>query len=123
MIRITPQAAERIRAAAAEGGMEGLSLRIAAKENPDGSIEYGMGFDEAGELDIRVDCNGIDVIIAPISEPLLMGAVLDFVELEPNQYSFIFLNPNDPNFEPPNEGENCRPQGGCNCGNGGCGGS
>ncbi len=123
MIRITPQAAEQIRAAAQQGGMEELALRIAARESDDGSIEYGMGFDEAGELDIHVPCEGIDVVVAPVSEPLLQGAVLDFVEIEPGDFRFIFLNPNDPYYERPDETAGCAPRSCGGCGSGGsCGG-
>ena len=32
---------------------------------------------------------------------MLRGATLDFVELEPGDFQFIFLNPNDPNYVPP----------------------
>ena len=91
MITITPAAAERIRFSAAEGKMDGLSMRIAAKRNEDGSIHYGMGFDD----------NELDVVVAESSQALLEGTTLDFVELEPDNWQFIFMNPNDKNYSPP----------------------
>jgi iron-sulfur cluster assembly protein len=102
MITITPAAAERIRLSASEGNMDGLSMRIAAKRNPDGSIHYGMGFDD-NELDgdIHIKAGGIDVVIAESSQILLEGTTLDYVELEPENWQFIFLNPNDKNYSPP----------------------
>jgi iron-sulfur cluster assembly protein len=102
MITITPAAAERIRHAAREGKMDGLSMRVAAKRNADGSIHYGMGFDD-NELDgdIHIKAGDIDVVIAESSQLLLEGTTLDYVELEPDSWQFIFLNPNDKNYSPP----------------------
>ncbi|MEN8207163.1 MAG: iron-sulfur cluster biosynthesis family protein [Pseudomonadota bacterium] len=101
MITITPAAVEQIRHSASEGKMEGLSMRIAAKRNPDGTMHYGMGFDE-NELDgdIHVNAGGIDVVIGESSFILLEGTTLDYVELEPDNWQFIFMNPNDSNYSP-----------------------
>ncbi|MGB5306237.1 MAG: iron-sulfur cluster assembly accessory protein [Gammaproteobacteria bacterium] len=102
MITITPAAAEQIRISAREGQMEGLAMRLAAKRNPDGSIHYGMGFDDAQhEGDLQLTTEGIDVIIAEPSQALLDGTTLDYVELEPDVFQFIFMNPNDANYSPP----------------------
>jgi len=102
MITITPAAIEQIRHSASEGKMEGLSMRVAAKRNPDGSMHYGMGFDD-NELDgdIHVGADGIDVVIGESSFSLLEGTTLDYVELEPDNWQFIFMNPNDSNYSPP----------------------
>jgi iron-sulfur cluster assembly protein len=102
MITITPAAAKQISASAKQGDMQGLVMRIAAKRNPDGSMHYGMGFDE-NELDgdIRVNAGGIDVVIGESSHILLEGTTLDYVEIEPETWQFIFMNPNDSNYSPP----------------------
>jgi len=102
MITITPAATEQIRHSASEGKMEGVSMRIAAKRNPDGTMHYGMGFDD-NELDgdIHVNADGIDVVIGESSFTLLEGTTLDYVELEPDNWQFIFMNPNDSNYSPP----------------------
>lgn len=105
MITITKRAAEQIRSAAREGGMEGLALRIAARLMPDGGIDYGMGFDEIQEQDLHLTCEGIDVVISAASKELLNGATLDFVEIEPGDFRFIFMNPNDPAHSRPDEAE------------------
>ena len=82
--------------------MQGLAMRIAAKRNPDGSIHYGMGFDDQQiEGDIHITSAGIDVIIGETSKLLLEGTTLDYVELEPGEHQFIFMNPNDSNYKPP----------------------
>jgi iron-sulfur cluster assembly protein len=103
MIRITEQAAHQIRKAAELGEMQGLALRIAAKEDAQGKITYGMGFDEIGADDVHFTSEGIDVVVAPTCKELLGGALLDYVELEPGDFQFIFLNPNDPRYKPPTE--------------------
>jgi len=43
------------------------------------------------------------VVYSPDDAPLLQGATLDYVELESGQSDFIFLNPNDPHYVPPQE--------------------
>lgn len=102
MITITPAAADQIRASAQQGGMEGLAMRIAARREPDGSIHYGMGFDEdEREGDLRFSSEGVDVVIGESSRILVDGMTVDYVEIEPDSWQFIFLNPNDVNFIPP----------------------
>ena len=77
-------------------------MRIAAKRNPDGSIHYAMGFDDQQiEGDLHITSGGINVTISEVSKPLLEGTTLDYVELEPGEYQFIFMNPNDSNYTPP----------------------
>lgn len=120
MITVTSEAAKQILAAAEQGGMQSLSLRLAARRQDDGSIEYGMGFDESCDDDLVFNCEGIEVVVHPSHEQLLSGATLDYVELEPGDFRFIFLNPNDSQFVPPDS-----EQGGCGSGggkSGGCGG-
>lgn len=104
-IELTKAAAQQIQKSAQEGEMEGLALRIAAKRKPDGGIEYAMGFDEGNDADSRTESHGVSVLIAPTSADLVAGMTLDYVEIEPGQPSFIFLNPNDPHYVPPQSGE------------------
>ncbi len=100
-ITVTRAAARQIATAAEHGRMQGMALRIAAQRKQDGSIDYAMGFDSAGEEDERVDASGISVVVAPTSVELLEGVTLDFVEIAPGNSEFIFLNPNDPHYIPP----------------------
>lgn len=101
MFKVTERAAEQIFKAAKAGEMSGLALRLAARQQSDGSIEYGMGFDEKKETDVHVNSYGIDIVFEPSYKTLLQGAVLDFVELETGDFRFIFLNPNDATYMPP----------------------
>jgi iron-sulfur cluster assembly protein len=104
MITVTPAAAEQILRSARQGRMDGLPMRIAATRNPDGSIHYGMGFDDNRlQGDIPITSEGIDIVVSGSSMPLLSGMTLDFVEIEPGSFQFIFMNPNDPEFTPPDD--------------------
>jgi iron-sulfur cluster assembly protein len=101
MISITPAAADQIRTSATQGEMEGLAMRIAAKRNPDGSIHYGMGFDDNQlEDDTTITSEGVKLVISESSQMLLNGTTLDYVEIEPDTFQFIFMNPNDANYKP-----------------------
>jgi iron-sulfur cluster assembly protein len=101
MISITPAAADQIRTSATQGEMEGLAMRIAAKRNPDGSIHYGMGFDDNQlEGDTTITSEGVNIVISESSQTLLNGMTLDYVEIEPDTFQFIFMNPNDANYRP-----------------------
>jgi iron-sulfur cluster assembly protein len=79
-IKITESAAQQIAVAAKQGEMPGLALRIAARRRTD---------------------VGVTVVVAPTSTELVDGMTLDFVEMKPGRSDFIFLNPNDPHFVPP----------------------
>ncbi len=103
MITVTPAAAAQIKLSADQGKTEGMSLRIAATRNDDDSIHYGMGFDNSKEDDVSINVEDIEIIISTASAELLKNTTIDFVELEPDKFQFIFMNPNDPNYQPPSE--------------------
>ena len=97
---ITPKAAGQVVQAAAESGEGQPVLRVAAKRDRDGAIDYAMGFDEQREEDTVSLQHGVRLLIAPTSMELLNDTVLDFVYIE-NEVDpqFIFRNPNDPNYQ------------------------
>lgn len=105
MIKVTPEAAKQIIEAAKQGQTEGFALRLAAQRNEDNSIEYMMGFDDAHrDEDIQIDSEGVKLVTSAGNVELLNGMTIDYVEIEPGQYNFIFLNPNDPSYQAPVEG-------------------
>lgn len=119
MFTMTMQAAVQIRQAAIDADAAGMALRVAARQEADGSIAYGMGFDDAHEgEEPALTMDGVTVLIAPPSRPLLEGTVLDFVELEPGEFSFIFIPPSAASSCDSGTGSAARRSGGC----GGCGG-
>ena len=101
MMTITPEAAEQIQISAVHSKAQGLPLRIAAERKADGQFHYRMGFDDAQQVgDVLVEAEGVSVIIDAGSALLLKGAWLDFVDLE-GHMEFVFMNPNDPHYRPP----------------------
>lgn len=104
MITLTPSAIKQVHISQREGNIEeDMALRIAAKENQDGSFEYGLGFDHINDDDMVFKFGDVQVVLAPHHGPLLNGATVDFVEMEEGQYNFIFLNPNDPHYVAPKD--------------------
>jgi iron-sulfur cluster assembly protein len=102
IFQVTENAATHILEVAKLGEMEGLALRLAPLRLADGSIEYNkMGFDEIKDDDVLIHSEGVDIVFEPVYKELLEGAIMDFVEIEEGHTSFIFLNPNDPNYVPP----------------------
>jgi len=104
MISLSTAALEQIRHSADAGDMASSPLRVAIKQQADGSFHYAMGFDEQrlpGDTFFNFD--GVDLVVATASKELAEGLTIDFVELEPGKPEFIFLNPNDPSYVPPRD--------------------
>ena len=123
MITVTPGAAQQIRIAATQSDSDEMGLRIAARRDTDGSLHYAMGFDEARDDDLVVTSEGIALVVSPRETALLDGMTIDYVEYEPGDFRFIFVNPNDvapPAAAGPAPGPTTAP-GGCGSGSGGCG--
>lgn len=111
MLSLTTSAASQIRRAASDAGPDDWALRVAARQEKDGSITYGMGFDEPREGDMPLQIQGVNLVIAPPSQAMLESIVLDFVEIEPGCFQFIFA-PGSDSTEATAKA----------CGNGGCSG-
>ena len=112
MFSVTPTASQEILAAAARSEAAGLALRVAARQVADGSVEYGMGVVEPREGDMPLQVLGVNLLIAPPSQPMLEDVMLDFVEIEPGQFNFIFADQASAAVDMPAKA----------CGNGGCNG-
>src|SRR3990170_7592915 len=96
MITVTPQAAVQIRKSAGASSAQNQFLRLAARLDDNGKFDYGMGWDERRENDLHFTSGGVGILVASNCKDLLMGAVLDFVDLSPGESQFIVVNPNDP---------------------------
>lgn len=119
---LTPAAVGEILAAAARSQAAGMALRVAARQAADGSIDFGMGFDEEREDDEAAQFDQLKVLIGAHSQPLLAGAVLDFVETAPGEHDFVFTPAPEPvvagcGSAVPRAGGGC----GGGSGSGGCG--
>lgn len=103
MITITKRAAEEIGLSTQNPDTKGLQMRFAVDKTQEG-FQYLMGFDERSDGDIHLESNGIEYVLAYSQKELLEGTVVDFDEIDTEGgYGFIFMNPNDPNYEPPKE--------------------
>ncbi len=103
MITITASAAEEIKLSMQNPDTKGMPIRFAVEKTDEG-LQYLMGFDERTDSDIHLESGGIEYIFAYSQKSLLDGMVVDFDEIDiTNGYGFIFMNPNDPNYEPPQE--------------------
>jgi iron-sulfur cluster assembly protein len=116
MFSLSAAAAEQIRLAAAQSEAADLALRVAARRLADGDVEFGMGFDEPREGDMPLQAHGVNLLIGAPSQALLDDTLLDYVELEPGTFGFVFqASATEP---AQNGGSACR-SGGC----GSCGSS
>lgn len=115
MFAITSSAAKQIQQAASTSGAQEMALRVAVKIDSDGSLQYGMGFDDPKDEDMKLDLEGVAVVIGGESQQLLFDTVLDFVELNPGEFNFIFMEASHPSC-----GDEVAGSGGC--GSTGCAG-
>ena len=121
MFTLTSAAARQIQQAASASESQQMALRVAARVDADGSMQYGMGFDDAKDEDMKLDLDGVAVVIASESQALLDNTVLDYVELTPGEFNFIFMDDSQAQDAPaPVAKGGC---GGGACGGGGCGSS
>lgn len=119
MFSLTAAAARQIRQAAQDSQSGNMALRVAARRMPDGSLDYGMGFDDVAEGDTRLLLEDIAVVIAPSHVGLLEDTVLDYVELQAGAFNFIFI-PQESAFTTSGCGSGACGTG-CGSGSGGCG--
>lgn len=118
MFTLTSAAARQIQQTASASGAQELALRIAAKVDADGSMQYGMGFDDPKEEDMKLDLDGVAVVIADESQELLADTVLDYVELNPGEFNFIFIDGREAHNAPAQASGGGCSSGGCS--GGGC---
>lgn len=90
MFQLTPAATQEILASALRSDAAGMALRVAARQGPDGAIEYGMGFDEVRERDESLQFGELTVLMGAPSRELLASTVLDLVETAPGELNFVF---------------------------------
>ena len=117
MFNLTSAAAQQIHQAALASDAQSMALRVAARLDPDGGVQYAMGFDDPDDTDLKLDVDGIAVVIAVNHQELLNETTLDFVELQPGEFNFIFVD---------SQAADTTVAGGCStggCSSGGCGSS
>lgn len=119
MINLTKSAAEQITQAARQSGAENMGLRIAAKVNDAGMLEFGMGFDNERSNDSIIESYGVILLVHQSSAQYLQGVTIDFAEVGPGESRFVFMMPDQGG----SDGCGSNEGGGCSsgsCGSGGC---
>ncbi|MBT4290043.1 MAG: Fe-S cluster assembly protein HesB [Deltaproteobacteria bacterium] len=95
MFEISDLAADQIKLSEQQLDDKDLRLRISARKTEDHEISYKMGFDNFYDIDIKLDINGVKVVLDTDSENLIKGMLIDYQELDGKE-QIVFLNPNDP---------------------------
>ncbi|MFK5985100.1 MAG: iron-sulfur cluster biosynthesis family protein [Pseudomonadota bacterium] len=102
MITITPTAAKQILLSFKSLPADDKSvLRIAVQQKPDGDFHYIMGLDEPKNSDTRFVSNEVNIALAEEQSTLMDKMEIDYVEVNPGEFNFIFKNPNDPKYKKP----------------------
>ena len=90
---LTEAAAAKAKSLLEQEGRDDLSLRIAVQPGGCAGLRYQLYFDER-ELDgdAKMDFDGVEVIVDPMSVPYLDGATIDFEDTIQKQ-GFTIDNP------------------------------
>lgn len=92
-ISVTPKAALQIQKALAKRG-GGVGLRVAVKTSGCSGYAYALEFaDAAAAEDLHFESEGVQLLVAAQSLPLIDGTQLDWVREGLNE-GFKFRNPN-----------------------------
>jgi iron-sulfur cluster assembly protein len=114
ILEVSEMAAEKFHDILKEQGEDDGMLRVMVMPGAQGGMQYVLSVEqEAGEDDLVIDTNTIQVLVDADSAPLLDGSQIDYVE-GLMRSGFVISNPN------------FQSAGGCGCGGGGggcgCGG-
>jgi iron-sulfur cluster assembly protein len=118
MISLTKEAAEQVNASAQQSGVENMALRVAARVNQAGMLEFGMGFDDERANDSIVESWGVTLLVNVESAPMLDDVTIDFSEVSPGEHRFVFMKASAQSCGSGGGGGGCGTGG---CGSGGCG--
>ena len=103
IFEISDDAAKQINVAADASESSKWPLRISLNIDASGKFNYLMGFDQSKEEDLQLKVNGINILIDPDSMVNLKNTKLDYVAIDGSDKQFIFINPNDPEYQKPDE--------------------
>ena len=104
MIKITSDAAMKFKKEIEKDENKGFKLRIAVMKKEDNDFHYAIGFDDnITSSDKTFNVSDVEIVMSNESLDMCKGMTVDYVELEKDQFNFIFLNPKDPNYVEPKE--------------------
>ncbi|MCA1778733.1 MAG: iron-sulfur cluster insertion protein ErpA [Xanthomonadaceae bacterium] len=94
MMQFTASAARKVRELTLADGNPELKLRVYITGGGCSGFQYGFTFDEkADDDDIRVDRDGVELLVDPLSFQYLEGAEVDYSESLQGA-RFVIRNPN-----------------------------
>jgi len=93
-LQFTDSAARKVRELILADGNPGLKLRVYITGGGCSGFQYGFTFDEkADDDDIRVEREGVELLVDPLSFQYLEGAEVDYSETLQGAH-FVIRNPN-----------------------------
>ena len=93
-VRLSPTAASKVRELARAQGEPDLMLRVYIQGGGCSGFQYGFDLEAApSEDDLIVECDGVKMVVDPMSYQYLVGAEVDFKE-DLQGARFVISNPN-----------------------------
>ncbi len=94
-MKVTPAAAERVKALIEGRGKPTVGIRIGVRSKGCSGLSYTLEFaDSAQPLDEVVETNGVKLLIDPKASLFLIGTVMDY-RVRDLDSGFTFENPNE----------------------------
>ena len=94
VIKVTQNAANKVKALIKDEGNDALKLRVYVTGGGCSGFQYGFTFDEnINEGDAAIEKDGVTFLVDPMSYQYLVGAELDYKE-DLQGAQFIIRNPN-----------------------------
>jgi iron-sulfur cluster assembly protein len=95
VMKVTPAAAERVKALIEQRGKETAGIRIGVRTKGCSGLSYTLEYaDKQEPMDEVVDSDGVKILIDPKASLFLIGTEMDYVE-EKLKSGFVFTNPNE----------------------------
>jgi iron-sulfur cluster assembly protein len=95
VMRVTPLAAERIKALIASRGKPTVGIRIGVRSKGCSGMSYTLEFaDKQEPMDEVVEADGVKLLIDAKASLFLIGTEMDYEE-EKLKSGFVFRNPNE----------------------------
>jgi Fe-S cluster assembly iron-binding protein IscA len=91
MLTLSPAANERLLEALDIQDIDSYGLRVAARYlESESRYEFVMGFDDLRDGDEEIVCNGIVLLVSPVSQQALSNMLIDYAAVEEGKMAFIF---------------------------------
>ena len=95
VMRVTPAAAERVKALIEKRGKATAGIRIGVRSKGCSGMSYTLEYaDQQEPMDEVVDTEGVKLLIDPKASLFLIGTVMDYEE-DKLKSGFVFRNPNE----------------------------